>query len=272
MKKNINNNIKLIQKYLTNNKNILFILTCILFIILISLQLIFKFKFQQHKFIETFTTYDNFEYSDNLTINEIKILKIGQQKMTNMLKFFIDICNKYDIKYWAIGGTLIGAIRHSGWIPWDGDLDIGMMREDFNKFKSVIDNELNNNKFNKKYIFEKKYDFLYKLRDPSIVYLKTEWGANWDNDLGLQLDIFINEIDKNKKHITGIGPVVGTPGALTVDYDKIFPLKKLKFEGMDISVPNDYENLSKETWGDNPPKLLPKEKRFPHEGRMKIIS
>ena len=72
--------------------------------------------------------------------------------MTNMLKFFIDICNKYDIKYWAIGGTLIGAIRHSGWIPWDGDLDIGMMREDFNKFKSVIDNELNNNKFNKKYI------------------------------------------------------------------------------------------------------------------------
>ena len=60
-----------------------------------------------------------------------------------MLKEFNRICRKYNIKYWCIGGTLIGAMRHKGWIPWDADLDIGMLKEDYLKFKKVSASELN---------------------------------------------------------------------------------------------------------------------------------
>lgn len=57
------------------------------------------------------------------------------------------ICRKNNIKYCIIAGTLLGAIRHKGYIPWDDDADIGMLREEYEKFKKVCDKELNKDKF-----------------------------------------------------------------------------------------------------------------------------
>lgn len=51
-----------------------------------------------------------------------------------MLKAFADACEKLQLKYFVIGGTLLGAVRHQGLIPWDDDIDVGMPRADYERF------------------------------------------------------------------------------------------------------------------------------------------
>lgn len=53
----------------------------------------------------------------------------------NILKVVIDICKRHELMYYVYGGTLLGAIRHQGFIPWDDDVDIAMPRKDFEKLK-----------------------------------------------------------------------------------------------------------------------------------------
>ncbi len=60
----------------------------------------------------------------------------------HILKDFIAVCEKYDLKYFICWGTAIGAVRHQGFIPWDDDIDVGMLREDYEKFAKIAKKEM----------------------------------------------------------------------------------------------------------------------------------
>lgn len=79
------------------------------------------------------------------------------QKEIEMVQIFINICKKHHLKYFAASGTLIGAIRHQGFIPWDDDIDIMMPREDYEKFLQVAKEELRDPFFLQHYTTEKNY-------------------------------------------------------------------------------------------------------------------
>lgn len=55
----------------------------------------------------------------------------------NMVKRFVEVCEQFGLTYRIMGGTLLGAVRHKGFIPWDNDIDMAMPRKDFNKLLEV---------------------------------------------------------------------------------------------------------------------------------------
>jgi len=65
-------------------------------------------------------------------------LRRAQLRMLDMLRFIDGVCTKNNIKYWIDSGTLLGAARHGGYIPWDDDTDICMPKADYQKFKQIM--------------------------------------------------------------------------------------------------------------------------------------
>ena len=68
------------------------------------------------------------------------------------VKKVLDVCQKHNLQIWAEGGTLLGTIRHSGYIPWDDDIDLVMMRDDYNKLLKIASSE-----FEEPYFFQSAY-------------------------------------------------------------------------------------------------------------------
>jgi lipopolysaccharide cholinephosphotransferase len=70
----------------------------------------------------------------------------------DLVKELFRVCDKYNLKCWLDGGSLLGAVRHNGFIPWDDDIDLVMLREDYDKLVSVATSE-----FKKPYLFQTAY-------------------------------------------------------------------------------------------------------------------
>jgi lipopolysaccharide cholinephosphotransferase len=69
-------------------------------------------------------------------------LRKAQLRMLEILVAVDKICRKHNIPYWLDWGTLLGAVRHGGFIPWDDDIDISMMKEDYDRFLAIASKEL----------------------------------------------------------------------------------------------------------------------------------
>ncbi|RAP52099.1 MAG: hypothetical protein BZ137_09270 [Methanosphaera sp. rholeuAM130] len=67
-----------------------------------------------------------------------------QLQTFELLRFVVNVCEKYGYTYWLDYGTLVGAIRHNGFIPWDDEADISMLRDDYEEFIKVIEIEIDN--------------------------------------------------------------------------------------------------------------------------------
>ena len=101
------------------------------------------------------------------------------------------ICDKHNIKFFMIAGTLLGAIRHKGFIPWDDDMDFGMLRNDYEKFVSVCASEIDESKF---YIQTDEKDKFYTFNFAKLRLCGTKVLEDFSSDVntnqGIYIDIF----------------------------------------------------------------------------------
>ena len=123
-------------------------------------------------------------------------LRKAQLRMLTLLRFLDKICKEYNLEYWLDSGTLLGAARHGGFIPWDDDIDVCMMKKDAEHLKNIMGDkiwqehivlqthETDPNYFHPSWI---------TLRDIKSEYITDNYYHNIIKYKGLQIDIFIIE-------------------------------------------------------------------------------
>lgn len=119
-----------------------------------------------------------------------EVLRKLQLCELDILKDFIEICKKHNLTYFGFAGTAIGAIRHGGFIPWDDDIDVGILRKDYLKLKEIIKTE-----YADKYTFVDAEEFDdYCVMNAHIVLNGTSFkeacAKNLKYPQGIFLDIF----------------------------------------------------------------------------------
>ncbi|MDR0430042.1 MAG: LicD family protein [Tannerellaceae bacterium] len=120
------------------------------------------------------------------------VLRQAQFVLLRMFKIIDYICRKHDIKYWMCSGTLLGAVRHKGFIPWDDDLDICMPREDYERFIRIALDEFPDDMILQTRETDPTYKYLplpCKVRDTKSLILSPGFEDE-ESRKGLFIDIF----------------------------------------------------------------------------------
>lgn len=121
-------------------------------------------------------------------------MRLLQERMLQMLVWFDGFCKEHGIRYWLSSGTLLGAVRHGGYIPWDDDMDIDMMREDYNKLLKAMQKEKDLPYMLQDHSTDNGYFFSYgKLRDPNSYLDETNGYDRIFNMRGVYIDIITFE-------------------------------------------------------------------------------
>lgn len=112
-----------------------------------------------------------------------------QKCQLNILKDFIKVCEKNNLRYYLVSGSCLGAVRHKGFIPWDDDIDVGMPREDYNKLVT-LQSDFQERYFIQTYKTDKKYLYNFaKIRDCETTYIENNFMTTQINH-GVWLDVF----------------------------------------------------------------------------------
>lgn len=134
-----------------------------------------------------------------LKLNQEELKKLHNELLPLLIE--VDrICKNHNIKYFLSDGTLLGAVRHKGFIPWDDDIDIHMLRNDYEEFCEICKNELNHNLFfTQTQKTDENYNWVYgKLRLKNTSYIRAG-QEHLKQDTGIFIDIFpIDNISNNK--------------------------------------------------------------------------
>lgn len=218
------------------------------------------------------------------------ILKNTHELCQELLNFVSNVCMKYNIDYWLDYGNLLGAVRHGGFIPWDDDMDVGMMRKDYERFLDVIDKELKENNLdenidvriykNDKVLFVQMmyttpevggifagldifpYDFIEsydenteeKFREEKVKFKRLiRDGGNPEEGIKEYIKNF-NVKYTPTDYIVGGVESVRSPFSkykfAILETDKIFPLAEITFNGVSYKCPNDIDYYLKSIYGD----------------------
>lgn len=141
----------------------------------------------------------------------MELLHKAQRINLILLKELDRVCKKYKLKYYLICGTLLGAIRHKSFVPWDDDADIAMTRQDFDVLKSVAATEWEGEEFlfvdydqmGKGTFLDFMSRLIYMKEEvPVVTFNKIRGKGRKDIDNHIPLDIYIldNAADNEKKH------------------------------------------------------------------------
>lgn len=130
--------------------------------------------------------------------NDLNTAKLLQIKI---LKYFHEFCLKNDLKYFLTYGSLLGSIRHEGFIPWDDDIDVGMTRENYDKFIQLCKTELDDEYFFQTVDTDDGYGWFFgKLMLKDTLWIENN-SLNTNKKSGIYIDIFPYDLIPNNKII-----------------------------------------------------------------------
>lgn len=121
---------------------------------------------------------------DGKTLREVQLTQLSIAKEIKR------ICEKHNIDYFLDGGTMLGAVRHKGFIPWDDDMDIGMTRENYNRFIEVAKSELSEEYFLQTWETDQYYPMPFaKVRKNGTLFVENNFEKSKMHQ-GIYVDVF----------------------------------------------------------------------------------